>query len=205
MPSLTTLPGETISRLPRRIDHPLAAPTVEFLVTNRCNLKCRYCYSYFGAEQEDISPDIAVSFLDAYIKQQQSHNINPVLRHFVFSGGEPTLNPDAIFEVLEYIDSNGIKCIPMILTNGVISSNILDRLIEMKFCFQISFDGNNNQHRVTPTGRNVNDQIVNTIKQVAADGLPVEIRSVISKENVSCMVDIVEFAADNQVESVLFA
>lgn len=205
LPSPIDLPDELISRLPRRIDHPLASPTIEFLVTSRCNLRCRYCYSYSKDIQEDLSMDVAVSFLDAYMNYQREHFINHSLRRFVFSGGEPTLNPDTIFNIMEYIDEHGIKCIPMILTNGIINSDILKRLIDIKFYFQISFDGNDNQFRTTSRGINVNDQIVKTIKRVAEAGLPIDIRVVITKENVSHMVDVVKFAAENEVESVLFA
>lgn len=136
---------------------------------------------------------------------QKEYLINHSLRRFVFSGGEPTLNPDTIFNIMEYIDVHGIRCIPMILTNGIINPDILKRLIDLKFYFQISFDGNDNQFRTTSRGINVNDQIVKTITRVAEAGLPIDIRAVITNENVSHMTDIVKFAAENEVESVLLA
>jgi uncharacterized protein len=146
-----------------------------------------------------------VYFLDAYLRHQETVGLEPSLRQLVFSGGEPTLNSDVIFEVMEYVSRNEIRCIPLLLTNGLINPDVLERLIAEGFFFQISFDGFGGSLRSCQETGDVNGRVVETIKHVTSSGLPVALRAVITQENIARMEEIVCFAAENQVETVLFA
>lgn len=202
---LNNISDQEIAMLPRRIDNPLISPVVNFLLTNRCNFNCDYCCNNFSHSSEDLDPLLAVSFLKDYIKFQQENNIQlKSIRQIVFSGGEPSLNHTTLFEVLRYLKKEQIECVPYITTNGFIPSELLEKLIDEMICFQISFDGLN-VHRLAPTGHDVNSIITNTIRRIALSKLPLLIRATITKENVSYMSNIVEYAAHNGVEGILFS
>src|SRR3990167_5086842 len=106
-----------LSHLPRRIDNPLVSSVIFFTTTNECNLRCRYCYNLYCGTSEKLDPDVAIGFLKAYLVYQKQNNIDYPLREITFSGGEPTLNPDVILKVMNYVHENNIHCLPKILTN----------------------------------------------------------------------------------------
>lgn len=202
LPGILTNFDKQLVALPRRFDHPLSASTVEFFLTTACNKRCDYCFSYHTGDPQTMSSEVALAFLEGFFFYQSEHNIQHELFQFVFSGGEPTLNSTTLFAILDYLDAKDIDVLPMILTNGHISPALLEKLIEANICFQVSYNEKNNSLRLLD--RPELNSPAETIKSVVEAGLPVTILSVISAENVHKMPQIVEFAAHNSIDSVLF-
>ena len=192
-----------IKQLPYRLGDLENAQTMWFTLTNRCNIHCKYCFNYLTHDNEDMSPEMAVSILDYF---SFKHNNRKKL-HLIFFGGEPTINHTALTAMLDYIRDTNLWCQPHVMTNGIMHESILERLIEAKTYFQISFDGFEDNLRVSKTGcaEKVTEHTVNTIKRVAASNLAVHLRSTIHAGNVNSLCDIVTFAAENKVRSVAFA
>jgi MoaA/NifB/PqqE/SkfB family radical SAM enzyme len=199
---------DPVTQLPVRINNPFLSREVVFLVTSRCNMCCQYCYNYYPMDMEhhSLSSKLAIKFLDSYIEYQKSIGLNIPLRQIVFSGGEPTLNLNTVFDVLDHIRVKKIRCIPMLLTNGVIASDALRDLIKEKIWFQISFDGGNHPLRRTFGQEDLHERILQTINQINnTSRLPITLHATVTQETVSEMVNVVKFAAEYQIESVVFA
>jgi len=182
-----------------------AEPSIWLTLTNRCNLRCKYCFNYLEQNHEDMSPELAVAIIDYHVRELREAGIEHPRLHILFFGGEPSLNPDALFAVMNYIDENQLECSPLLLTNGVIEPKLLDRLIEYRLFFQISFDGFANNLRITKSGQDSNAQVINTLEKRSTDNLPISLRCTIDAGNVDCMHQAVELAAKYKVTTVNFS
>lgn len=182
-----------------------ASPTIWFLLTNRCNINCHYCFNYITKNHEEMSPEMGLGILKHYLRYQQEHGIKHDFIRAHFFGGEPTLNPKTLFAIMDYLNENDVPCFPLLGTNGIIKENILNEIIARKMFFRLSFDGIKNSLRFTKSGTtNIDPHIIRTIKKVKAADLPLQLRATIHADNVHDMCQVVEFAASNGVDDVVF-
>lgn len=145
--------------------------TLTIMLTNACNLNCKYCYFHFHPSQEfnQISSDKIIS---AYGK---------VLEYFPdgieciqFFGGEPLLCFRIIQEVTKQIvahsEKSGVSCPRFgISTNGLlITEEVLDFFYRYKFFVRISIDGSeeNNSSRVDYKNKPIYSKLVETIGKI---------------------------------------
>lgn len=181
-----------------------SSSTQWFILTNRCQINCHYCFNYLTHDNEDMSPEMAVNILKFYLDHQTKIGVQHDYIRILFMGGEPTLNYPALFAIMDYLNENQIKCLPKLLTNGIIKENILEQLIAKKIYFQISFDGFKNNLRFTKSGADVNPQIIKTLKKVRAANQALQIRATIHAGNVDTMDKIIKFALENDIKEVAF-
>lgn len=130
------------SRNDSELYHVIVNPTLD------CNLDCWYCY-------ENKIPGSAMSteVTDAVCKNIKTHyDSNPykVLK-VSFFGGEPFLRPMAIQRIVEFCRNfcllNTVSLILDFTTNGtLITRTVLDTIRECTCMFQITLDGNKEQH-----------------------------------------------------------
>lgn len=193
-----------LENLPYKIFAPMSSTSLCLIVTNECNLRCKYCFNYVRKNTERMSPGLAVSIVDLYIRFQRQLRKKHFCPQIIFFGGEPSLNDEAIFGVLEYLNRYRVDCVPRLVTNGVISDRLLSKFIEEKFYFQISFDGIHSYCRVDKSGACVNPIVVRTIEKVSEARLPIFLRATIHSENVTQMREIVKFAAAHNIDVVAF-
>lgn len=104
-------------------------PTIlcfSIIVTNRCNANCTYCH-FYGLEKDinskgvklDISDQVYFIYLK-FLRTIKEHfkNNNNVILQFRFSGGDPIMLGNRLFELVDIgYRQTGIK--PYILTNGI--------------------------------------------------------------------------------------
>lgn len=83
-------------------------PSVQFEVTNQCNLHCKHCYGDSGRKRED-------ELTTEEIKRVVDDLARAAVFNIVFTGGEPLLHPH-FFEILQYARSKPMSC--MVFTNG---------------------------------------------------------------------------------------
>jgi sulfatase maturation enzyme AslB (radical SAM superfamily) len=197
------LDENVLSNLPTRIDNPLLSKELVFLVTTQCNIKCSYCYNFYNKSPIHMPPDLAVSFLKDYLKYDVDRDIDQHYQ-FVFSGGEPTINPEAIFSVVDYADKAKIDFLPTLLTHGILSEKLLEQFIERNFLFQLSYDGGNNNYRQTVSGKMINQPLQRAFERIAKSGLPIVLRATITQANIDHMTDIIHFAKQHSVGFVMF-
>ncbi len=116
---------------------------IRILVTNNCNLKCKYCYALDGNYGQKIT------YMSKYIADKVCkyiHDNYKFVREINFFGGEPMLN----IEVIEYICNKIVhqyhissRKIPTfsVVTNGtVMSEKILEVIKKYKINVTVSLD-----------------------------------------------------------------
>lgn len=168
---------------------------VTLILTNNCNLGCRYCYMFGGeGKTHYMSCEKAIEA----IKLSVSCNKVDQLR-ISFFGGEPTMAFDQIQKVVRFGKELGVNLAFHISTNGVISEDILNYLVQEKFLIGVSMDGPpylNDIHRPFPDGSSPSKIVESTIKRLAHKRARFLVRVTISSLNVNKMVESLEYWAD---------
>jgi len=140
-----------------------------FGMTERCNLRCKYCI-YSGdyaserahaTEGKDLTIEIADKTLDHYMGKEQRPE------YVIFYGGEALLNFAVLQHIVERVkrESPGTKF--SITTNALLLSDkrILDYLIDNGFMLNISFDGPQQETaRVDCAGRGTYERVYGVLK-----------------------------------------
>lgn len=149
-----------------------------FEVTDRCNLKCRYCgYGDFYSNYDerlgkDMSFDTFSTLYDyfAQLWAKSSKHGSTYLR-ISFYGGEPLCNFALIEEAVNYVKNHPIdnkKIIYSMTTNAVLLDKYMDFLVENEFEMLISLDGNrnNDSYRMFKTGKTSFDKVVANVDRL---------------------------------------
>jgi uncharacterized protein len=118
---------------------------IDLILSQDCNLRCRYCFADTGAYQGErslMSAEVAKRAIDFLI--QRSGNLKDM--HVVFFGGEPTVNIPVMKETIEYVEatvpSTGKNIHFTISTNGtLLTEDLIQYLHSKKVRVQISIDG----------------------------------------------------------------
>jgi len=134
---------------------------IVFEVTQRCNLKCKYCaygenYQWFDKRSDiDLNFSKAKNLLDYYISLNNTKYSFAYKKELIvgFYGGEPLLNFKFIKQVVEYLTNlkiNNLSFKFSMTTNALLIHKYCDFISKYNFNLLISTDGNemNNQYRV---------------------------------------------------------
>ena len=107
---------------------------LQLLTTLRCNLKCSYCSLGVGdvlGSQRNVT--YSLDALDAFIATHlNGHEI-----YVTFYGGEPTLNPDLMIEVMQRHPGFRFQ----LQTNGTLLDGLPDRVLARLSNVLVSIDG----------------------------------------------------------------
>lgn len=122
--------------------HVIVNPTLD------CNLNCWYCYEnkIHGSEMKE---DVVSGICRHIIRYYEDHPFRKL--KLSFFGGEPFMRPLVIKQLVDFgsdfCTSKGIKLILDFTTNGtLISQSILNHIKDYECVFQITIDGNQEQH-----------------------------------------------------------
>lgn len=172
-------------------------PVPLFIVTNKCNLACDYCYadegSYGCAETTMSIETIDGTFdliLDKYRDAIRKHSLKFLNVNAVCFGGEPLLNLKGVERILfnqdkvarilaEEFSNTEIKVLQHINTNGYginqeAKGYILRNRDKMELVF--SFDGiNHDLHRRGVNGAPTAEKVIESIREFASQGLDISI------------------------------
>ncbi|CAK7010999.1 radical SAM peptide maturase, CXXX-repeat target family [Tissierella sp.] len=185
-----------------------SAQTVTFIVTDDCNLRCKYCYITHKKSDNKMDFDTAKIFIDRLLTTNEMRYSEAVILEFI--GGEPLIEASLIDKIADYfklrafeLDHNWYWNYRIsICTNGVnYSSSEVQKLIKKnhnKISVTISVDGTKEKHdiqRVFPDGSGSFDKINKNIDlwlsqfrpttkvTFASDDLPLLYDSIISLWN----------------------
>lgn len=132
------------------------------VLTNKCNLRCKYCYANYGqyTYEKDEQKDMSIADIDE-ITQYFLDNFKGI-RHIMFFGGEPTLQSDKIIYTInkfkELKATNQIAHIPRLglITNGVyFPVELAQALADINEGITLSVDGDMAiQDKLRPTVTN---------------------------------------------------
>jgi uncharacterized protein len=170
-----------------------------FFVPNySCNFACTYCYQdeYTNASQ-DLTHDVIDAFF-SYIKKEFAGR----KKYLTIFGGEPLMNNRKQKEMISYLlnmanESNLEVCF---VTNGyslVDYIEILEKALIREI--QVTLDGKgtvHDQRRFLKGGGATFDKIVKGIDACLQHEMPVNLRMVVDKENISGLSEMAQFAID---------
>ncbi|GFI37489.1 anaerobic sulfatase-maturating enzyme [Lachnospiraceae bacterium] len=141
------------------------AQTITFIVTEDCNLRCKYCYVTHKSKGKVMSLEIAQKFIDYLLTSNEIYRSDSVILDFI--GGEPLLEAKLIGQICDYFKVRAFeenldwywKYRINISTNGVnYTDKDVQQLIEKnrgKISIGITIDGTKEKHdlqRVFPDG-----------------------------------------------------
>ncbi len=151
------------------------------IVTEDCNLRCRYCvYSgqYQGYRQYShakMSFETAKAAIDYYYQLSQRIYLPDKLVFVNFYGGEPLLRLNFIKRCIAYARSLEDENTPFsfgITTNGtLLTEELADYFIAQEVNLVFSLDGPKEEHdrnRVYPNGRGSFDQVMQALEMIRA-------------------------------------
>jgi len=100
--------------------------TIEFHVTDHCNLNCRFCSMFAGLVREKTFPDLNIFKRDIL---QLKRFFNHVKRIRII-GGEPLLNPE-LGKYLNFVRQVYPYSLIKVITNGILVKSISEDLLEI--------------------------------------------------------------------------
>ncbi len=145
--------------------------TAVLLLTNRCNLRCRYCYADAGTHTpEDLSFSLAAPVIDAACDNARMMG-RPHFDLSFHGGGEPLQAWDVIKEATVYARGKPLAAHISMVSNGVWSDDQRRWVIDNLDGVSISCDGRpETQDRMRPTagGRPSSRAVFQTIAALDA-------------------------------------
>lgn len=162
----------------------------EIEITNRCNLKCLYCYAESNTITNDKSDDYWVNKLNELHKNG--------LRSVTFSGGEPFIRKN----FLNLLESIKDKFIITINTNGtLLDLEIIKRLetFDIK-CLQISLDSLEESYHDKMRGSGTWKKVMKNLQILKYCGIPIRISATITSENQDQIDKLRDFCFQNNFE-----
>ena len=178
---------------------PFLPPILNFLVTDRCTLRCRHCFNW---KTEGNRPELSLEEIERI-----SANLGPIV-FLVLAGGEPFIRPDLPEIVSAFYRNNGARNI-VILTDGQLTEAILkstDRILthcpELNLCIGISLDGLEQVHDEIRGKKGAFSRAVKTFQELSArretfPRLDLQTCSVLMAENQASFDDLLDFIRDD--------
>lgn len=165
---------------PPPLPNPAFRPTIAvLLLTNRCNLRCTYCYASGGeGPVQDLSLELARVAIDR-VCQNGSDLGRPHFDLTFHGGGEPVQAWKTLREATRYARSKDLKCRISMVTNGIWTARQREWILDNMDGLSISFDGGQetqDRHRPFASGRGSFKSVMRTVKALDEAGFPYGIR-----------------------------
>ncbi|MBT4935472.1 radical SAM protein [Candidatus Woesearchaeota archaeon] len=176
------------------------APFPEMVIfepTARCNLKCKMCFFNRLAQVKKDVPELTMDEIKEIFTKNTFKKVNII-------GGEPMMHGN-ILDTMHLFDSLDMKY--DLATNGTLINKMnIDTLSAMKGLVSVgmSLDGNQEMHNEIRGSPVAFQQTINSFKMLHERGILTNIVSVVMKENLPYMKDIVKIAKENNIKSVWF-
>jgi len=179
-----------------------------FFVPNySCNFACTYCYQ---DEYTTSKQGLTTVIIDEFFRYVNTEFAGRKKYLTVF-GGEPLLNSPKQKDLIAYLlkQASVSKLEVCFVTNGYSLVDYIDILSTAKIReIQITLDGVGSMHderRFLKGGGKTFDKIVEGVDACLQNSLPVNLRMVVDKENISGLAEMARFAIDRSwTQSNLF-
>lgn len=138
-------------------------------ITDRCNLRCGYCY--IKQSPHELSLATGKAIIDALIRTAQAHAIPNI--KLKYAGGEPLLRFELVKKLHTYAQKRAsdaqIELQGVLLSNGLLlTKSILEQIYKLNLHLMLSLDELNSEHsvRLLPSRQN-STQIVRAAIELA--------------------------------------
>lgn len=192
----------------RQVDNPVPVDfkplRLTIFPTNRCNLRCIYCYASAGDfKPMKIKWSYVTTAVDFVVRNLKESNVDTFKLGF-HGGGEPLFEWALIKKIVAYAEKicheNSLKLTVDSATNGLLSVNKLEWIVKHFASLNISFDGNafsQNYHRPLPSGAGSFEYVDRTMKYLDSKDFRYGIRSTISSTTLDQMEESLRFIISN--------
>lgn len=165
---------------------------VEFIVTEQCNLACKYCY--MNNKKNPATIEDAILFKNGIKKilefyKATSYNIG-------FFGGEPLVNYETLVEIIKELRTDPLCGTLNVITNGLLlDEEKLETFKQLRAGVSLSFDGLwQDENRPMVDGRPSRQEFENKKNFLTKNFSGCKV--MISPENVSSMTENLEYFID---------
>lgn len=180
-----------------------------FLLSEKCNLACTYCYAHDSHCQSELTIDNLRAYLDYFFSFRKKQRGISFL-----GGGEPLLTwaliEDAVNYAKQKAKENNEQVRFGITTNlTILSPKILEFIKVNNIVVNVSFDvlpEIQDKQRIFPNGCGTFAIVDKNLKLLLDNGIVPRIRATITSLNVNKMPDMVQFIVDNypQIKTIHF-
>ncbi len=190
--------GEFGKRSPSKFSD-VFRPIIFWNITYNCNLKCKHCYINASPDltKYEINTKKALEIADEIVEL----NIPLV----IFTGGEPLLRKD-FWLIAERLSKAERPKLSLSSNGTLITREVARRLKDLGFEYVgISIDSTD--PKVHDSFRGVEgafERAVEGIRNTLAEGIPVGIRTTLTRQNIDEIDKILEFAKDLGISRVTF-
>ena len=141
-------------------------------LTNNCNLRCVYCFRQKNLKNSHLNKQTCVQIINHIKAIDKNRKIEGDTIRVIFFGGEPLLNFNSLKFMVNELKNNieNYKLEYSMSTNGtLLTTKIIEFLIENNFSSQISFEGDKeiqNKSRPFVDGKGSYDVVNDKIKKI---------------------------------------
>ncbi len=172
-------------------------------LTDRCNLRCAYCY--LPHKREDMSLETGRAALEATFRSAVRHGYGGV--KLKYAGGEPLLRFDLIQELHPYAqrlaEEHNLELQGVVLSNGtLLTPSLISTLQSLNLQLMISLDGVGKAHdsqRPYAGGRGSFEDVAEAIDLALAGGLRPHISITVSGRNAESLPETVAWLLERGV------
>ena len=172
-------------------------------ITDRCNLRCAYCY--LPHVRADMSIETGRAAIDATIRSAMINGYRMV--KWKYAGGEPLLCFSSVVELHRYAQEqssrHGLALEGVILSNGtLLSAHITETIQDLDLRLMLSLDGIGALHdaqRPYAGGRGSFTDVVNAVSLAIQYGITPYISITVSGRNIAGLKDVVAWACANDL------
>jgi len=171
-----------------------------FILSQKCNLACSYCYAEATRSQNTIDKKRIAISVDYILKNSSNKTVG-----FSFiGGGEPTIDWDLFCWAVNYIKSNSKnqKINLGLVTNATLLNKtrvswLKGNDVRVSVSFDILPEVQNMQRPFSGNPHNSFDIVDRNLKLLMGNALTTRIRSTITEYSVTLMPKMVQFVVDN--------
>ena len=173
---------------------------VTLFLTTSCNLRCTYCYASAGdTPKRAMSLEVAKRGIDFIVRnalELQKDEIE-IAYH---GGGEPTVNWETLTGSFDYArqraSAAGLRLRAAMASNGVLSEQKIDWILEHLDGVSLSFDGlpeAHDAHRLTVLGQGSSAQVLQTIRRFDAANYNYALRLTVTHDQIARLPQSIDF------------
>jgi uncharacterized protein len=172
-------------------------------VTDRCNLRCAYCY--LPHISEDMTLETGRAAVDATFRSALAHGFETV--KLKYAGGEPLLRFPLILELHQYAQQlaaeNDLELDGVVLSNGtLLTEEIITNLQSLNLRLMISLDGMGDWHdtqRPYAGGRGTFKDVAEAVELALDHALVPHISITVSGRNAEGLPEIIAWVLERDL------
>jgi len=172
-------------------------------LTDRCNLRCSYCY--LPHVREDMPHETACAAVNAVFRSAVKNGYQQI--KLKYAGGEPLLRFPLIIELHQYVqelaEENNLELDGVVLSNGtLLTEEIVSTLQSLNLRLMISLDGVGGWHntqRPFAGDRGSFEEVASAIETALANDLIPHISITISGRNAAGLPEIISWVLERDL------